>query len=595
MGKRVYFWIILVFFFSSFLGCNYLETPKNIGNKCAKPSDEMLAVKLKFDSLIHKFAQTNPDSSIFYSLKLIKYFDSIGCQAMIFDSYFYLSEIYLQFKPNDFLATYYFSKGVKIMINNNIDFDINPFYLIDIGNLLYRHKLFQQSIEKYRIAVSFAQKSGHNYAEAVAHNNIGLSYQKIQQYDSAALSVRKGLALRKVLMPLLEAQNYLYLCKIYLEIKNPDSINFYYSALTSSFLQQKFAPGNIVGMPVENAVKLADDIEIEKEFVLAGYYELTEENPDKAKNCYKKACSLALQKRNPQLYCEISISYAKLLIKTNQLNKATEVLEPSFKVCQEISNSDKALEISRMMSDVYLKMNQIHQEKLWLQRCIQYSDSLIKMEFSNQMMDGKILLLTAQTEQELNNARIILQNDKAIIKNQSTSIIFLILSVLGVSTFLTIVMVQRKKLNEAYHALVMRTMQIIETDSEKPRQKNQQIPASQTSILLHQLESLMLTDRLYLDPEISISKLAKHLSTNEKYLSQLFNQQLKSTFYDYINSLRIIEACRMMTTTGKPTKSVDQIAEDAGFRSRSVFYNAFKKYTGVTPAFFMKSNQGKNT
>jgi len=59
--------------------------------------------------------------------------------------------------------------------------------------------------------------------------------------------------------------------------------------------------------------------------------------------------------------------------------------------------------------------------------------------------------------------------------------------------------------------------------------------------------------------------------------------------------MRIIEACRMMTSTGKPAKSIDQIAEDAGFRSRSAFYSAFKKYTGVTPAFFMKSNMEKNS
>jgi AraC-like DNA-binding protein len=108
--------------------------------------------------------------------------------------------------------------------------------------------------------------------------------------------------------------------------------------------------------------------------------------------------------------------------------------------------------------------------------------------------------------------------------------------------------------------------------------------------MVHQLENLMLEEQLYLDPEISITKLARQLNTNDKYLSQLFNQQLNSTFNDYINSMRIIEACRMMTSTGKQVKSIDQIAEDAGFRSRSAFYSAFKKYTGVTPAFFMKSN-----
>jgi len=590
MGKRLYVWIILVVSFSVLTSCNFFSSFNDDRNQCSKPSDEKLAVKLKFDSLVHNSAQTNPDSAIFYSLKLIHYFDSIGCQAMIFDSYFYLSEIYLHLKTNDFLATFYFSEGVKIMIKNNIDFDINPFYLIDIGNLMHRHRLYYQAMDKYRIAASFAQKSGHKYAEAVALNNIGLCYQKINQFDSAVISIRKSLDLRKTLMPLLEAQNYLYLSKIYLQVPNADSVLFYHSATTTFLEKQDFSPGSIVGMPIENALKLATEIKIEKECVLAGFYELTDEKPDNAIIYYEKALSVALQKQNLQLYTENSISYANLLIKSNQLNKATEVLEASFKVCQKINNIGKTLEISRLMSDVYSKMNQLHQEKLWLQKTIQYSDSLIKMEFSNQLMDEKILLLTAQTEQELNNSRIILQKNKSIIKNQRASILVLILSVIVISAFLAILVVQRKKLNAAYHALVARTMQIIETENPKTRLQNQQIPAGHSSPMVHQLENMMLEEQLYLDPEISITKLARQLNTNDKYLSQLFNQQLNSTFNDYINSMRIIEACRMMTSTGKPAKSIDQIAEDAGFRSRSAFYSAFKKYTGVTPAFFMKSN-----
>jgi AraC-like DNA-binding protein len=205
----------------------------------------------------------------------------------------------------------------------------------------------------------------------------------------------------------------------------------------------------------------------------------------------------------------------------------------------------------------------------------------------------KILLLTAQTERELNNSRINLHQNKIVIKNQSISILVLALSVIIISTFLTIVIVQRRKLNAAYHTLVARTMQLIDNDSLKHQTHDHPMADKQTSALLHHLESLMTGKQLYLDPEISMTNLAKHLCTNEKYLSMLFNQQLNTSFNDYINSLRITEACRMMTTTGKPVKSIDQIAEDAGFRSRSAFYTAFKKHTGVTPAFFMKSNPGK--
>jgi AraC-like DNA-binding protein len=230
-----------------------------------------------------------------------------------------------------------------------------------------------------------------------------------------------------------------------------------------------------------------------------------------------------------------------------------------------------------------------------MERAIFYSDSLFKIETSDQFMGGKILLLTAQTEHELKNSRIILHQNKLIIRNQRWSIIVLVGSVFIVLVFLAIVIIQRKKLNDAYHILVERTMHTINTGQQQAIVKSGQDSTEQSLALLRQLENLMTVDKHFLDPELSISKLSRLIGTNEKYLSQLFNQQLNTTFNDYINGLRIKEACLQMVLPEIASKSMDQIAADAGFGARSTFYYAFKKYTGVTPAFFIKSNLKKRS
>jgi len=84
--------------------------------KYSQPDNTTRKFKQELDSLVHYHFNRNPDSAIYYSEKLIKHFDSIHCEESIFESCFFLSEIYIYQKPNDYLAIFYFSKGLKSML-----------------------------------------------------------------------------------------------------------------------------------------------------------------------------------------------------------------------------------------------------------------------------------------------------------------------------------------------------------------------------------------------------------------------------------------------------------------------------------------------
>ena len=89
-------------------------------------------------------------------------------------------------------------------------------------------------------------------------------------------------------------------------------------------------------------------------------------------------------------------------------------------------------------------------------------------------------------------------------------------------------------------------------------------------------------ERLYLDPKLSIVQLAERLGTNRTYVSNYFNSVLRTTFYDYINSLRIKkESVPMMEN--HPEYTLDYIAQCSGFNSVSTFRRAFRKHTGQNP------------
>ena len=103
------------------------------------------------------------------------------------------------------------------------------------------------------------------------------------------------------------------------------------------------------------------------------------------------------------------------------------------------------------------------------------------------------------------------------------------------------------------------------------------------------VESIVEGEALYLDPKLSLLQLASRLGTNRTYLSNYFNAVKNTTFYDYVNALRIEkESVPMMQE--HPEYALDYVAQQSGFNSLSTFRRAFRKYTGMTPGGFLSQN-----
>lgn len=92
----------------------------------------------------------------------------------------------------------------------------------------------------------------------------------------------------------------------------------------------------------------------------------------------------------------------------------------------------------------------------------------------------------------------------------------------------------------------------------------------------------------FLDPKLSLVTVARVLNVGTQQLSQVINERTKLNFNDYINTYRIEVAKKILMTTDYNKLTIDAIAEKAGFNSKSPFYIAFKKYTGMTPKSFIK-------
>lgn len=90
--------------------------------------------------------------------------------------------------------------------------------------------------------------------------------------------------------------------------------------------------------------------------------------------------------------------------------------------------------------------------------------------------------------------------------------------------------------------------------------------------------------QLYLSPDSGVTEIAKELGVSGRKLAGMVNQEMRVTIPQLINILRIKEMERRFMDKDKQLFSIEGLAKDVGFKSKTSFYRSFKEFTGETPA-----------
>lgn len=113
----------------------------------------------------------------------------------------------------------------------------------------------------------------------------------------------------------------------------------------------------------------------------------------------------------------------------------------------------------------------------------------------------------------------------------------------------------------------------------------------QVKILQENVHQIVIGEKFYLDPLLNLSLLSEKVGIGTHELSFVLNQGFGKNFYQYINELRVEEAKRLLDSPEFRNKDIASVAIYAGFNSKTTFYTAFKKITGMTPkAYLAQSN-----
>ena len=108
-------------------------------------------------------------------------------------------------------------------------------------------------------------------------------------------------------------------------------------------------------------------------------------------------------------------------------------------------------------------------------------------------------------------------------------------------------------------------------------------------VIFEELKNKIKENRYFTDPDLNLNKLSAKLNISPRELSRMINIESQQNFNDFLNEFRI---CYFKNLLQHDELSIEGMAYESGFKSKTSFYRAFKKSTGQTPLQYKNSRKG---
>jgi AraC-like DNA-binding protein len=445
------------------------------------------------------------------------------------------------------------------------DRDLLGWLLIDIGNVYYAEKInLSFAIDHYNKAKLNFEAVKDTLGIIVSDYCNGLAYKEKKDYNAAILDFKKSVLLSR-------------------KIKKEKDLSFALNCLGQTYV--------ILKKPVEAQQYFKESLQISKSIADKDGLALTYNNMAEA--CvsqgnfseaiaeYKKALnylsSIPDKPGIAKTLQKISIAYNKL----GDLNQALSFGTKGLMVADSFNIVNEQEEILPLLAEFDAKMKQPEKAYQKLQRYINLKGA--RLNTSSRQIE-------VEYESQLRTREANLQAEKH--QRQRIITFIAIGGFLLLAFLLAMIYMKNKDLKDSFKSLYDKHLSLTKKEEElteiKRLAKTKNLLKEELNHdLFDQLTDMMESEKVFLDRNLSLDELAKKLNTNRTYLSQCINDQYHSNFSNYINGYRIKEAQKIFMEPTSKLLTIEAIAQNVGFNSKSSFNNAFKKFTGLTPSDFL--------
>ncbi len=282
------------------------------------------------------------------------------------------------------------------------------------------------------------------------------------------------------------------------------------------------------------------------------------------------------------------LAYAELLRKDKRTSSAIDVLELGLTYINK-QNGWKIYSSDLIKELVYCYQDSGNYKKAleYAQIYRSYNDSIYIISRERALQENRIRHEVYVNERIIDEQKMQLMSSRMTIAVLAVSILAA-LSILGVTLYnyrkkdrLYLAIVRQNKEYISREQILMEQVDKLKRPHESSSATRTPLPTEIAEDIVSRFTQIMLEQKLFKDPSITIGTIAEKLDTNRTYLSRAINESTGKTFIQIINEYRIREAIALITDSNLPLK---QICFDVGYNSLSTFYTTFQSVTGMTPA-----------
>ena len=300
------------------------------------------------------------------------------------------------------------------------------------------------------------------------------------------------------------------------------------------------------------------------------------------------------------------------LNQSGKYEQAEEILKPQIRRANQTGDTLNSLYKGILKEYINALEGQKKKDEAhrYLKQYVTISDTLTEREREQSVNEFNIIYRTKEKETRL-------EKNRAELRQQSV-VIILLFTIIGLMLFSGWRILRYSRTVKNKNKVLMQRVneqmeyrnelrEIKEKNAELIRQIKQQMPAgpetteyeplpheaadetTENQLIFDKLNREMLTEKLYLNPNLSREDLIRIAHLNKNRFAQMIQENTGMKLNGYLNDLRIDHAIGLLKTY--PEYTLQAIATDSGFTNMGTFHALFKKKTGMTPSEYKAASK----